>query len=115
MIHISVAIMQLYAVIHGASIETTTNMAEEFIQRMYVGILIEFFFNTCCVLIQTHCMNIPVLRVWRIRWRAHITVCIITTVMSVLYYTDNVIDVIKKNLSEEGIVSGTNTSCAMNL
>ena len=67
----------------------------EFIKRATAGLLIDLFFNTISVLIQTRVMNIAVCRVWKKKWRYHIIVNTLLVALSVIYYSEHLFGFVK--------------------
>ena len=56
-------------------------------KRIPCALVLEVVFSSIVVLFQTRYMNIPVLRVWTRNWREHVTLAVITTFMTVVFFT----------------------------
>ena len=103
---LSVAIIQIYGFIHQIlSIEKYEEVIGELVARVVLALLIEFLFNIVSVMILTRGRNVPVLRVWNVKWKSHLIVCIISVVMLVIYCTDKVLVIIRARYVAKGKIS----------
>jgi len=103
---LSVGIIQIYGFIHlNLSVEKYEEMFLELVARIVSALFIEFLFNILSVMILTRKRNVPVLRVWSFKWKSHLIVCIITVVMSVTYFTNKVLVIIRAQYVAEGKIT----------
>eukprot|EP00112_Aurelia_sp_Birch-Aquarium-sp1_P000662 Seg1063.8 transcript_id=Seg1063.8/GoldUCD/mRNA.D3Y31 product="hypothetical protein" protein_id=Seg1063.8/GoldUCD/D3Y31 len=56
------------------------------VKRVGLAILIEYFFTTIALLIQTHKHNIPVIKVWALKWKWIFCVHLVQVIFTVLYF-----------------------------
>ena len=100
---LSVGIIQIYGFVHlNLGIEKYEEMFVELVSRIVSALAIEFLFNILSVMILTRKMNVPVLRVWNLKWKSHLMVCIIVVIMIVTYSTDKVLVIIRARYVAEG-------------
>ena len=103
---LSVGIIQIYGFVHqNLSIEKYEAMSVEFIARIVSALFIEFLFNILTVMILTRTRNVPVLRVWNLKWTSHLIACLITVVMIVTYFTNKVLVIIRARYVAEGKIT----------
>jgi len=103
---LSVGIIQIYGFVHqNLSIEKYEAMSVELIARIVSALFIEFLFNILTVMMLTRTRNVPVLRVWNLKWTSHLIVCLITVVMIVTYFTDKVLVIIRARYVAEGKIT----------
>ena len=60
-------------------------LLQSFALNTLVPLTIEWFFTSVSLAIETRCLNIPVIAVWRKRWRRHILVAIVNSVAITLW------------------------------
>ena len=100
---LSVGIIQIYGFIHQTlSIQEYEELAGELVARIVLALLIEFLFNIVSVMILTRGRNVPVLRVWNVKWKSHLIVCMISAVMILIYSTDKVLVIIRARYVAKG-------------
>ncbi|XP_032226763.1 uncharacterized protein LOC116610154 [Nematostella vectensis] len=75
---------------------TDNSVLINFAIRCIIGLCIDVVFNTISVVIQTRLMNIAVNRVWRKKWRYHLVVNLIITSLTMIYFTEYLLDVVRK-------------------
>ncbi|XP_032226762.1 uncharacterized protein LOC116610153 [Nematostella vectensis] len=75
---------------------TDNSVLINFAIRCIIGLCIDVVFNTISVVIQTRLMNIAVNRVWRKKWRYHLVVNLIITSLTIIYFTEYLLDVARK-------------------
>lgn len=102
---LSVGIIQIYGFIdQNLSIEKYEDICVQLVVRIVLALFIEFLFNILSTTILTRQRNVPVLRVWNLKWKSHLIVFIITVVMIVTYYTNKVLVIIRALYVAEGKV-----------
>ena len=57
-----------------------------------VQLVIEWFFTSVSLAIETHCQNIAVMAVWQRKWKRHMLLAIATTMESALWVSANLLD-----------------------
>lgn len=109
---LSVGIIFVYGFIHQiTSIEKYQQMIVELVTRVVLGLFIEFIFITVSVMLLTRTRNIPVLRVWDCKWKSHLTVCLITVIMILMYSIDKLLVIIRARYVAEGKLRLEETYC----
>ena len=105
---LSVGIIQIYGFTHqNLSIEKYEELFRELVARIFSALFIEFLFNILSVMILTRKRNVPVVRVWNLKWKSHLKVCIITVTMIIMYTTDKVLVIIRAQYVAEGKIVST--------
>ena len=100
---LSVGIISVYGFIYQTmSIEEFQKMTGDLATRIFLGLFIEFLFNTVSVMLLTRRRNVPVLRVWYSKWKTHLTVCSIAVVMIVTYSIDKMLIIIRARYVARG-------------
>ena len=61
---------------------------KSFIWRVSVGIIIEWIFNVLTIKIQTFYYNIPVVKVWKFRWRWIMSMIVLNTIIAILWFPE---------------------------
>ena len=97
----SIGVIQVYYLVYGASHDKLAVFRVEVVRRILVALAVEFVFNSIAVLFQIRYMNIPVIRVWRHNWRKHLIIAFITTSMSVVYYTEYLLQLLRAEYKAE--------------
>ena len=68
-----------------------------FIERCATGLAIDVVFNTVSVWLQVTLFNVAVLKVWNSHnWRAHVIANVVCTLMTILYFTEYLFDIIRR-------------------
>ena len=70
--------------------------------RIAISLAIDFVFNVMSVLIQIHCYNIPMQRVWVKYWRRHISANAFMIIVLVSYFSSVLVSVVADNQSSTG-------------
>ena len=65
-----------------------------------VPLLIEWFFSSASLAIETRYQNMPVMAVWRRQWKRHILVAIVHTVPIALFLSGNLLSVLHELFAE---------------
>ena len=65
-----------------------------------VQLLIEWFFTSVSLAIETRYQNIAVMAVWRRRWKRHILVAFVTSMSSGLWFSSNLLDMAHERFTE---------------
>ena len=103
------AFVQLYALQVGVNskgeILNTHDVVAEFFMRSLSAIMIEYLFTGFGLFVLTWYMNIPVIRVWRRKWKTILAANLFACACLVIYSTHYLIDVVaaqyqKTNLSK---------------
>ena len=76
-------------------------MMMEFFKRAAAGLLVDLFFNTISVLIQTRVMNIAVCRVWKKKWRYHCVINFFVSVIGMVYCSKYVLPIVEDKYIDE--------------
>ena len=113
MLHESAAITlatgysQLYALVYQPllSPEKGTAIVTQLLTYIFIALFTEFLFHSLSILLQTRYLNVPVGRVWERKWRLHLWVSVITTLMCFLYFTYYFLPIVRqKYRSNEDLV-----------
>ena len=70
-------------------------LLQSFAVTTLVPLAIEWFFTSVSLAIETRYLNVPVIAVWRKRWRRHILVAIVSSVAITLWATSNLLIVVE--------------------
>ena len=73
---------------------------QSFAMTTSVSLVIEWFFNSLSLLIETRYQNVAVMAVWQRRWKKHILVAIITTVSTAIWISGNLSVVMHERFQE---------------
>ena len=73
-----------------------------------VQLVIEWFFTSVSLAIETRYQNIAVMAVWRRRWKRHISVAVIVTISSTIWVSESLL-----NLAQERFEEPPNQPCKM--
>ena len=65
-----------------------------------VQLMIEWFFTSVSLAIETRYQNIAVMAVWQRRWKRHILVAVLATISSVLWISQNFLDMTHERFEE---------------
>ena len=92
----AVGFIQLYGFMYN-NIDNTPSFPEmtQFFIRVSIALSIDFVFNSFSFWLQMSYLNIAVVRVWKMRWRKHLLVGFILTVVTMCYFTAHLFAVIK--------------------
>ena len=99
----SIGVIQVYYLVYGASHDKWAVFRVEVVRRILVALAVEFVFNSIAVLFQIRYMNLPVIRVWRHNWRKHLILAFITTSITVVYYTEYMLPLIRAKYKTEDV------------
>ena len=66
-----------------------------FLVRVFTGLAIDLVFNTISVVLQTRFMNIPIMKVWTLKWRHHCVVMTIVALETFLFFTIYLFDIVR--------------------
>ena len=110
MLHESAAITlatgysQLYALVYQPllSPEKGTAIITQLLTYIFIALFTEFLFHSLSVLLQTRYLNVPVGRVWERKWRLHLWVSVITTLMCIVYFTSAFQPIMKQKFKFDG-------------
>ena len=69
---------------------------DQFFIRVSIALSIDFVFNSFSLWLQMSCFNVAVVRVWRKKWRKHVLIVLITTIVTLCYMTTYLFAVVKE-------------------
>lgn len=92
----AVGFIQLYGFMYN-NIDNTPSFPKmtQFFIRVSIALSIDFVFNSFSFWLQMSYLNIAVVRVWKKRWRKHLLVGFILTVVTMCYFTAHLFAVVK--------------------
>lgn len=100
---LSVGLMTVYGIIHRIlRPEEYQEMIVDLLIRIVLALLVEIMFNVIFVMMLTRTRNIPVLKVWNVKWKSHLIVCIVTVYMIVNYYANKILVILSTLHEAEG-------------
>lgn len=73
---------------------------QSFVIPTLVSLLIEWFFTSFSVAIETRYQNMAVIAIWRRRWKRHILVAIVNTVPMAMWTATNLLTVVDKGFKD---------------
>ena len=99
----AVAFIQMYSFMYNNNSPSFTDMhlIEEFCIRVAIGLSIDLFFNSFSFWLQMSYFNVAVVRVWKKKWKKHMTVCVIVTVLTMCYSAKQLFPMLKMKHSLE--------------
>ena len=80
--------------------ESFVNLLQSFAIHTSVSLAIEWVFNSVSLAIETRYQNMPVMAIWRRRWKRHILVAIINAVPMALWTSTNILDILHGRFTE---------------
>ena len=86
-----------FACLHNGSI---LQLLHKFAIRTSVPLVIEWFFTSVSLAIETRYQNMAVMAVWRRRWKRHILVAIVNVVPLAIYTSEDLLKLVRGHLSE---------------
>ena len=98
---------QLFALVYQPLLSPDQGIAiiTQLLKYIFIALFTEFLFHSLSVLLQTRYLSVPVGRVWERKWRLHLWVSIITTLMCILYFTYDFLPIVRqKYRSNENLV-----------
>ena len=69
----------------------------DFLWRVTLAIITEFLFNIVSIKIQTYCYNIPVMRVWDLKWRWLLAMILLHVTVAILYFSEFLFDAVRSH------------------
>ena len=95
----AVGFIQLYKIMYcDGSLQSALN---QFFIRVSIALSIDFVFNSFSLWLQMSYLNVAVVRVWRMKWRKHVLVGLIITIVTLCYFTTHLFAVVEaKNKSK---------------
>ena len=103
----SLILMQAYfALFVITNYETPAwDVLREVLIRIPIGFVIELFFNVLTVTLQMHWHDIPISEVWFKHWRLHVLANSLAAAMTVLYFTQFLLNVVRDHAhSHHGVM-----------
>ena len=79
------------------------NLLHSFAIHTSVPLLIEWFFNSASLAIETRYQNMPVMAIWRRQWKRHILVAIVNTVPIAVFLSGNLLSVVHELFTEANV------------
>ena len=99
---ISLGTLLFYQLFHAQlSSEEKVNAVIQFFKRVLSGLVIEWFFNILAVFIQTRFTNIAIFSVWKLKWRRHVLVALLTSMMTIVCFTVYLLRVVRSQFKVE--------------
>ena len=92
-------ILYLYQYIYVRN-ELLLELLQSFAKSTSVSLVIEWFFTSLSLTIETHYQNMAVMAVWKRRWKKHILVAIVTTVSMAIWTSGNLSVVMHERFQE---------------
>ena len=89
----------LYQLIYVEN-ESFANLFKSFAIQTSILLVIEWFFTSVSLAIETHYQNMAVMAVWRKRWKRHILVAIVNAVPLALWSSGYIIEILHGRFSE---------------
>jgi len=80
--------------------DSLLELLQSFAISTSVQLLIEWFFTSVSLAIETRYQNIAVMAVWRRRWKRHILMALVTTMSSGLWFSSNLLDMAHEHFKE---------------
>ena len=74
---------------------TLLTLMQEFVITTAVPLVIEWFFTSMSLAIETHYQNMPVMAVWRRRWRRYILVAIVNTFPLAMFTSSTMLVIVR--------------------
>lgn len=93
----AVGFIQIYKFMYSDTVPSFTDprFIWSFFGRCAAGLAIDAIFNTLSIWLQAMQLNVAVLRVWKKKWRSHLLLNLVFTVMTVLYFTEYLFAVVR--------------------
>ena len=82
----STSVLYMYDMVYDISAKNWGHVGFEGARKVLVALLVETFFNSIAVLLQVRQFNVPILKVWRRKWKKHVTLASITATLSTVYF-----------------------------
>ena len=101
-------VLYLYQMIYLQN-ETFVNLLKYFAIFTSVPLVIECFFITLSIMIATRYQNMPIMAIWRRRWKRHIVLAIITSVSVANWTSTNLLVIVHQRFAEDS----SNKTCKM--
>ena len=79
---------------------TLLELLQSFAIATLVQLVIEWFFTSVSLAIETRYQNIAVMAVWQRKWRRHVLLAIVTTMASALWVSGNLLDMAYEHFKE---------------
>lgn len=77
------------------------HVAIEFLKRLLSGLLIEWFFNIVAVFVQTRYMNVAIFSVWKLKWRRHLLVAMVTLTMTLFCFPVYLLKIVRYQFKQQ--------------
>ena len=96
------ALHQLYQL----QFDSRSNVLYNFLLRCFIGIITEYFFGLLSIFVLTWYLNIPVITLWRRKWKSYVTTNFITGMIIIGYTTHHLVDIIQAKYSPTNLTEG---------
>ncbi|CAH3186236.1 unnamed protein product, partial [Porites evermanni] len=103
----AVGFFQIYKFIYN---HQKASVITEFFTRVSIAISIDFAFNSLSFWLQMSYMNVAIDRVWKKRWRKHMVIAFIVTALTMLYYPDRLLPIVRARSSSNSTMNNANCS-----
>ena len=91
----AVGFIQLYNFMHNDTYSSNMYFVTQFFVRVSIALSIDFVFNSFSFWLQMSYLNIAVVRVWRKKWRKHMLIGVIITIVTLCYFTTHLFAVVE--------------------
>ena len=91
----STSVLHIYAMVYDISAKYWGRFGVEVARKVLVALLVETFFNSIAVLLQVRYFNVPIVKVWRRKWKKHVTLASITATLSAVYFTSYMLPLVR--------------------
>ena len=91
----STSVLHMYAMVYNISAKDWGRFGVEVARKVLVALLVETFFNSIAVLLQVRYFNVPIVKVWRRKWKKHVTLASITATLSAVYFTSYMLPLVR--------------------
>ncbi|XP_068702718.1 uncharacterized protein [Montipora foliosa] len=76
------------------------HLFKKFALRTAVAVVIEWFFTSLSLAIETHYQNMAVMAVWRKKWKRHMLVAVVNAVALAIWASGYLIDILQEHVNE---------------
>ena len=91
----STSVLHMYAMVYNISAKDWGRFGVEVARKVLVALLVETVFNSIAVHFQVRYFNVPILKVWRRKWKKHVTLASITATLTTVYFTSYMLPLVR--------------------
>ena len=91
----STSVLYMYAMVYDISAKNWGRFGFEGARKVLVALLVETVFNSIAVHFQVRYFNVPIVKVWRRKWKKHVTLASITATLTTVYFTGYMLQFIR--------------------